>query len=134
MNKDVLISAAVTLLAVVIGAGLSLFSQSRAASREGAQQWRETRAAVYGRFLAAVGRCAVAADRDGSLDEVAAMLGEVKLVARFEETAKFAEGLVDAVRQLAARPADDEVVAAYQAAHLDFIGRARIELKAGVRR
>jgi hypothetical protein len=126
VNSDVLISAAVTLLAVVIGAGLSLLSQSRAANREGAQQWRETRAGVYGRFLGAAGRRRV--------DDVAAALGEVQLIARYAETSMLAEALFEAVRRLAEAPEDDEALAGYRVAHQEFVDVARRELRAGERR
>jgi hypothetical protein len=133
VGGDVLISAGVTLLAVVLGAALSLLSQSRAAAREGAQQWRETRAAAYGRFLAAAGRCAAAADRSASVDEVAAVLGEVQLLARYDATAEQAEALFQAVRRLAAAPADEEAVTAFRAVQRGFIAAARHELRAGER-
>src|SRR5688572_9753746 len=86
-DANLLVTSAVTLLAVALGAVVSFLSQSRTASREGFQQWRETRISTYGRFLAATGRCAVSVDRGDdlvrSVDEAAAVLGEVHLVVRY---------------------------------------------------
>lgn len=121
-DSNLIISSVATLLAVALGAGVSILTQARASAREGSQHWRQVRIACYGRFMGAVRAYIAYARRAGALRDpadagvanahdiadpapryiegVEVALAEVRLLARFDYTVRRAEALVKAIEGL----------------------------------
>jgi hypothetical protein len=114
VTTQLIISSAVTLLAVWLGAGLSLMAQTRAMTREGSHHWRSARIACYSRFLGAVRAYVTHLRAPGPAEAVAAYveraevaLAEVQLLARHAGTVDRAVALLAAAHDLAAEPGPD---------------------------
>jgi hypothetical protein len=144
VTTQLIISSAVTLLAVWLGAGLSLMTQARAMSREQSQHWRTARIACYSRFLGAVRAYVTHLRAPGAADAVAGYveraevaLAEVQLLARHTGTVERARALLAAAHDLAAGPDPDGAATgpadALVRAEQEFLTAARGEVRAGAR-
>lgn len=148
-DGNLILTSVVTLLAVGLGAWLSLIGQARASSQQGWHQWWETRVGSYCRFLGAVRAYVVyvrqtpqiGADGMAYIQAVEAALAEVRLVARYDDTVVLAEALADAAERLAVATSEhgpglvpDEHMSEFRSAQTTFVAAARRELKAGDRR
>jgi hypothetical protein len=150
VTSQLIINSVVTLLAVWLGAGLSLVTQTRALARESSQHWRSARLASYSRFLGAMRAYLTytrqardgGAASDGSalayVERAEVALAEVQLLARNEETVERAVALLDAVQAVAGRDAaapdgPDDDLQRCRVAEQEFLAAARREVKAGGR-